>query len=82
MGKVKNDERQNKLEKLGIHFLRFEDLEVKKNMNNVLRVIEDWIIKNKPTPNPSEEESFRNESTSQFVFDGKRISKPSGEGSY
>jgi very-short-patch-repair endonuclease len=41
-------ERQTNLEKLGVHFLRFEDIEVKKNINNVLRVIEDWILKNKP----------------------------------
>lgn len=51
-----DDERQRVLEELGVHFLRFEDIEVKKNMNNVLRVIEDWIEKNrKPTPGPSEE---------------------------
>ncbi len=47
-----DDERQRNLEKLGVHFLRFEDIEVKKSMSNVLRVIEDWIEKNKPTPNP------------------------------
>ena len=50
-----DDERQSVLEGLGIHFLRFEDIEVKKNMTNVLRVIEDWIQKKKPTPNPSRE---------------------------
>ena len=50
-----DDERQRDLEKLEIHFLRFEDLEVKKSMSNVLRVIEDWIDKNKPTPHPSQE---------------------------
>jgi very-short-patch-repair endonuclease len=48
-------DRQKELEKLGIRFLRFEDIEVKKNMLNVLRVIEDWIEKNKPTLNPSQE---------------------------
>jgi (E)-4-hydroxy-3-methylbut-2-enyl-diphosphate synthase len=48
-----DEERQRDLEKIGIHFLRFEDIEVKKNMMNVLRVIEDWIEKNKPTPDPS-----------------------------
>jgi very-short-patch-repair endonuclease len=47
-----DDERQKRLEELGIHFLRFEDIEVKKNMNNVLKVIEDWIEKNQPTPDP------------------------------
>ena len=50
-----DDERQRSLEKVGVRFLRFEDIEIKKNMNNVLRVIEDWIEKNRPTPNPSEE---------------------------
>ena len=47
--------RQKNLEKLGVHFLRFDDMEIKKNMFNVLRVIEDWIIKNQPTPGPSQE---------------------------
>jgi very-short-patch-repair endonuclease len=50
-----DDIRQKTLEKFGIQFLRFEDIEVKKNISNVLRVIEDWIIKNQPTPNPSKE---------------------------
>jgi very-short-patch-repair endonuclease len=50
-----DDERQRELEKLGVHFLRFEDIEVKKNMMNVIRVIEDWIEKNQPTPAPSRE---------------------------
>ncbi len=50
-----DEERQKSLEKLGIHFLRFEDIEVKKNINNVLRVIANWIERNGPTPNPSRE---------------------------
>jgi very-short-patch-repair endonuclease len=54
-----DEARQATLENLGIHFLRFEDIEVKKNINNVLRVIEDWIKKNRPTPNPSEEGSLK-----------------------
>jgi very-short-patch-repair endonuclease len=45
-----DEERQRELEKLGVHFLRFEDIEVKKNMTNVLRVIEDWLAKNQPNP--------------------------------
>jgi very-short-patch-repair endonuclease len=48
-----DDIRQKTLENLGVAFLRFDDMEVKKNMNNVLRVIADWIIKNQPTPSPS-----------------------------
>jgi len=36
--------RQKELEDVGVRFLRFDDLEVKKNMDNVLREIENWII--------------------------------------
>ena len=46
--------RQNELEKYGLKFLRFDDLEVKKDINNVLRTIEVWIEnyeKNNP-PSP------------------------------
>ena len=35
--------RQKSIEKLGIKFLRFDDLEVKKDMNNVLRTIQYFI---------------------------------------
>ena len=35
--------RQEKLERLGVHFLRFDDLEVKRDMLNVLQTIEIWI---------------------------------------
>ena len=35
--------RQQKLESLGVHFLRFDDREVKKDIHNVLRSIEVWI---------------------------------------
>ena len=39
------------LEGFGVKFLRFDDLEVKKNMSNVLRTIKGWIEDNKkPTP--------------------------------
>jgi very-short-patch-repair endonuclease len=62
-----DEERQWSLEMLGIHFLRFEDIEVKKNMNNVLRVIENWIEKNKPTPGPSREGNpYANDLTSDI----------------
>jgi very-short-patch-repair endonuclease len=57
-----DDKRQSDLEAMGVRFLRFDDLEVKKNMTNVLRVIENWIEENRPTPSlpqkrdrPSEE---------------------------
>lgn len=38
--------RQGRLEKLGLHFLRFDDLDVKKNMFYILKTIEDWILEN------------------------------------
>ncbi len=41
---IDNDEiRQKKLENMGVHFLRFDDREVKKDMTNVLETIEYWI---------------------------------------
>jgi hypothetical protein len=40
---------------------------VKKDMNNVLREIENWVLENKPTPNPSGEGN-------------KPTPNPSGEG--
>jgi len=43
----KDVKRQKRLEHLGVRFLRFDDLEVKKDMNNVIRVIENWIEKNR-----------------------------------
>ena len=39
----KDTERQKRLESLGVNFLRFDDSEVKNDMNNVLRTIENWI---------------------------------------
>ena len=42
-----DDQRQKELENMGVRFLRFDDSEVKKNMTNVLRVIADWIERNK-----------------------------------
>lgn len=42
--KTKEDEiRQLQLESLGIHFLRFEDWEVKRDVNMILCMIEEWI---------------------------------------
>ncbi|MFO0793585.1 MAG: endonuclease domain-containing protein, partial [Candidatus Brocadiaceae bacterium] len=52
--------RQAKLESLGVRFLRFYDFDVKKNIQGVLSVIEDWIRhhatnSSQPTPGPSQE---------------------------
>jgi (E)-4-hydroxy-3-methylbut-2-enyl-diphosphate synthase len=88
-----DDERQRNLEIMGVHFLRFDDIEVKKSMSNVLRVIEDWIEKNKPTPNPSMEGSpgkriaiKKNKPTPNPSREGSHESKstpnPSREGSF
>ena len=49
----KDRERQREIEGLGIQFLRFNDLEVKRNMPGVLGVIEQWIEGH--TPDPSQE---------------------------
>ncbi len=51
--------RQNNLEEMGLKFLRFTDKEVKRDMNNVLRIIQGWIEENSGSmgdhnpPNPS-----------------------------
>ena len=35
--------RQKRLEKLGVHFLRFTEMDVRKDIESVLRAIEAWI---------------------------------------
>jgi len=42
--------RQEYLERMGIHVLRFNDLAVKKDIENVLNSIEGWIRKNERQP--------------------------------
>ncbi|WP_424963007.1 3'(2'),5'-bisphosphate nucleotidase CysQ [Ekhidna sp.] len=54
---IADKKRQKKLEDLGVSFLRFDDLEIKKDITNVIRTIEYWIEENeedlkKPTPTP------------------------------
>ncbi len=45
--------RQKYLEQMGFHVLRFNDLDVKKDIGNVLSSIEGWIRKNeRQPPNP------------------------------
>lgn len=43
----KDKHRQNELERLGLTILRFTDIQVKKDIRNVLRAIEIWIEENK-----------------------------------
>ncbi len=48
IGKEVDDKiRQHELENDGVQFLRFSDLEIKKEMNKVLKEIEIWITENK-----------------------------------
>jgi len=51
---TKDQFRQKEIEDLGIHFIRFDDLDVKHNLSSVLRTIEDYIEKfnsnNLPAP--------------------------------
>ncbi|SIT83562.1 endonuclease domain-containing protein [Pontibacter indicus] len=39
--------RQSELERYWVKFLRFDDIEIKKNIQNVLRTLEHWITENK-----------------------------------
>jgi very-short-patch-repair endonuclease len=41
---IKDIAREQKLKSLGVHFLRFDDIEVKKDVNSVLQSIESWIL--------------------------------------
>ncbi len=47
--------RQNRLESLGVRFIRFSDLDVKNNLGWVLGEIRTQIESLKPTPSPSQE---------------------------
>ena len=42
--KIKDSERQQVLEEIGLNFLRFAEKEVRKNIDSVLRVIENYIL--------------------------------------
>lgn len=44
MQKIKDSDRQQVLEEMGLNFLRFRDKEVRKNIDNVLSVIESYIL--------------------------------------
>jgi tRNA1Val (adenine37-N6)-methyltransferase len=81
---VKKDAiRQQRLETLGVRFLRFDNDDIKTNINGVIEIIREWINNNPelvgriPTPNPSQEGSKKS-SPSQ---EGSKKSSPSQEGS-
>ena len=59
--KIKEDaKRQKQIENFGISFLRFNDLDVKKNMEGVVMAIEEWIDRynSKHTANSSQKENI------------------------
>lgn len=45
--KAYDDYRQKELEELGVHFLRFTDNEVLKNIEGVFMAIENWVMENR-----------------------------------
>ena len=65
-------ERQKRLEGLGIHFLRFTDLEVKQNVEGVLAVLEKWIRENPPL-HPSQEGTYIDNSQQPSKKEIKRV---------
>jgi very-short-patch-repair endonuclease len=36
-------DRQQKIESYGVHFLRFDNMKIKQDINTVLQEVEDWI---------------------------------------
>ena len=50
--KAEDNNRQKRLEALGVHFLRFWDAEVKSNIKSVLKKIEEWIKEHEKIPTP------------------------------
>ena len=44
-----DDKRQKRLERLGVKFLRFEDMDVLYNLEKVIKEIEKWIDENAST---------------------------------
>lgn len=51
----KDRKREKRLRSLGVHLIRFSDLEVKNNLSWVLEELKGEIEKLKPTPGPSRE---------------------------
>lgn len=45
---AKDEQRQQELEKLGFHFLRFTEGEVRGKLDSVLSIIEEWIREHPP----------------------------------
>ena len=64
--------RQAKLESLGVRFLRFYYHDVKRNMEEILCVIGNWIREHVtlPTPNPSKEGNIKKETSNKGIIRG------------
>lgn len=43
-----DEDRQRRLESLGIRFLRFEEMTVRKRLDEVVGAIDSWIVDHKP----------------------------------
>ena len=52
-GQIRDQSRQQRLESLSVQFLRFQDEDVKRNLEGVLEAIRQWIKSRKPTPTAS-----------------------------
>ncbi|MEX0812690.1 MAG: type I restriction endonuclease subunit R [Chitinophagales bacterium] len=92
---TKDKKRQQRLESLGVRFLRFSDIEVKKNMRNVLLSIQYWIedhrdylVGREPTPRtyqkgePKPRTSQEEKPTPNPSQEGNRSNWNSGEEDY
>jgi very-short-patch-repair endonuclease len=42
--RIKDEERQRMLETFGLNFLRFQEEQVRKDMNDVIQAIENYIV--------------------------------------
>ena len=63
-----DEERQMRLESWGVKFLRFDDFDVKKNLDWVLREIGYWVEEQKEHPPSPLKPPSRGESVVQAVF--------------
>ena len=67
--------RQKRLECLGIRFLRFDDLDVKFRMDDVLKTIDEWIGRYSHTPS-----AFRQKDGGQAGHPSRHRGNPHTEG--
>lgn len=82
--KDRDEERQRKLEKMGVRFLRFWDYEVKKDMQSVVNRIDDWIAKNPPRPSatPPKEGNCKNRARHEKLPSTEGVDREAGRGGF